>query len=194
MLTPSAIQNFNFTQPFLIRTKRYNLFPLLSQTELTYVFMKEHVFGFMNLGVRLPLHLAINQLFKHNIRRPFWLFLKGITDRKTGLISNNLSKSAAHWTLENTYRLFFGQRDHKLVCPNLVELLNARYFQPVVAIHYSFHKKHYNTLMFYWINLILASHPAGLRTYHLPYNFVLFPNHFYVLMFVNLFYFRIHHY
>lgn len=194
MLLSSALQNYANNYPIIIRTKRYNRFPLLGQTELSYVFFKDHILMFTRARLYNQLSLTINQLFTLHFRSKFWLLWKGLTSKNSGLISNNITRSASFWTLANTEQLFIKNKKHTIKFPPKQELSNIKYFQPIVALHYSFNKSFYNNLIFYWINLILSFQPVMITEFKLRYSFILLPSHFYLFTFLNLFYFRIHNY
>jgi hypothetical protein len=187
-------QNYLVTNPFLIKTRRYNKLPLLTQTNLMYIFFKDQTQRPIMWGFLPQLHPVNRLLYDYNFRKPFWLFWARVYRRDSGLLTNNITKSAMRWTLMNTYNQFFLNEPVPAVLPALKASMNVRYLQPVKILHFAFHKKSYHIMMFYVLNLLTSFNTSLRSTYKFHYSFIFLPHSFIVLPFLNIFYFRMNHY
>lgn len=178
----------------MIKTRRYNKLPLLSQTNLMYVFFRDQIHRPVMVSFMSQLHPVNKLLYDYSFRKPFWLFWSVVYRKDSGLLTNNITKSAIRWTLSDTYDRFFGHKSVSTVLPSLQKLLNVKYLQPIKVLHFAFHKKNHNTVIFYILNLTTFFNISLSSTYKLNYSFIFLPHNFIILPFLNIFYFRINHY
>jgi len=159
-----------------------------------YVFFKDQTHRPIMTSFLPGLHPVNRLLYDYNFRKPFWLLWSRVYRKDSGLVTNNLTKSAMRWTLANTYDRFFGKKRITLRLPKLDAPLNVRYLQPIKVLHFAFHKKSHNTLIFYVLNLLTFSNISLRSTYKFYYSFMFLPVNFITLPFLNIFYFRLNHY
>lgn len=193
-MLPFIVQNYAISTPFLIKTRRYNKLPLLSQINLMYVFFKDQTQRPIMQGFLPQLHPVNQLLYDYNFRKPFWLFWARVYRRDSGVLTNNVTKSAMRWTLVNTYNRFFLNETIPAGLPKLRAFMNVRYLQPVKVLHFAFHKKSYHVVMFYILNILTSFNIAINSSYKLHYSFIFLPYNFIILPFLNIFYFRMNHY
>lgn len=182
-----ALQNFKINYPFLIKTPRYYMMVKSLSTSLFLLFIQLHlVWNFFQKNLNPNLHF-IKIIYMNQFNRIFWMFYKKLISRKMGLYSNNLFRSHLfhlfkgldHLPYENTKKL------------NLLDVDIIAYSKPVQTLNFSFHKKMYNTMIFYILNLLIENHHAHINFFKLNYSFIFFKKNFLLYPFLNNFYFKI---
>jgi len=162
----------------------------VNSANLVHLFLKFNViFGLTN-QISSYLLRPISTLLSSQFVKPTWFFYKKIIVRKFGLYSNNLIKSYIHHTVGN-----LGQGLSLRYTSNRPEGFTryvTYYSRPISMFNFPFHKKTYNTFIFFIIALLLDSYTSVLNHFHLYYSFIFIKSNMYFLSALNNYYLKIH--
>jgi len=125
----------------------------------------------------------------------FWIFFKKFFNKNFGLVTSNFVKSLMFWNLNNLNSCL--ETHTHSVKGRVIGNFNSyiiKYIQPLPTLSFSFHKKMYNTLMFYFLYTLTSFYLSTKSTFKLSYSFILFPFNFNLYTFPNLFYFKLRNY
>ena len=117
-------------------------------------------------------------------RKPFIKFFKTLIFKRSGLYTNNFTKSLMFHTISNLNKMTL-KSDTNSFSP---------YLNSISIVNFSFHKNVYNTLIIYILYLLTHLYVNNFTNFSLYYTYILIPKHFYILNFCNNYYFKIHHY
>ena len=186
-----VVQNFH-SQPFLIKTQKYNALVVQCNTDLLYTLIKvivELSCSKVNIARN---YTPTYYMFRSNFVQPFWLLFKKLISRKAGLMSINLTKSYYHHTISNLYSSIREGHLGNFTAHHKNHLI--AYAQPQVVLPFSFQKQTYNTLMFYILFQLVTNYATPQKNFKLYHAYVMRPQNFVAYGFLNLFYFRLTHF
>lgn len=186
-----VVQNF-YTQPFLIKTQKYNALIVKYSTDLLYTLIKVVVELSCSRLNWAHTYTPTDYMFQSNFIKPFWLLFKSLISRKAGIMSINLTKSYYHHTVtslrDSVKRGYISS--HNTDVSNSLSV----YMQPHVVLPFSFQTQTYNTLMFYILFQLVTNYAAPQNDFKLYHAYVMRPQNFVTYSFLNLFYFRLTHF
>jgi len=184
-----VVQNFLNPNPFLIKTQRFNNLIKLLNTKTIFFFSKltMHFFIFSQNISQLNPYLYF--FYDKQYIQFFWHYFKKIFSKNLTLITSNALKSYLYSTIVNFDKLLTGPLTCSLV--TVKSSTSLVYFEPVQTISFAFHKKLYNTLMFYIFNVLTTQYFSTQSTFQIFYSFIHLPSNFNMYMFLNFFYFKI---
>lgn len=184
-----ALQNFKTPYPFLIKTPRYYMMIKALNYNLFNIFIKLHIhWNFLSKHLTLTPGI-IKVIFNKQFTNVFWTTFKKIITKKMGLCSNNLFKSFLFHTFNgidinlNTLQ--------NLKKTNLKNKDITFFSKPIQTINFSFHKKLFNTFIFFIKNILLENYYTHVNFYKLVYGFIFFKPNFIFYPFLNYYYFKI---
>jgi hypothetical protein len=167
-----VVQNFNSHTPYLIRTKKYLSLILVSQIKLIFLLLRHTVSLTLNSQNISCVSAPTLFLFNENLAKTYWSFFKRIKNNRYGLVTNNLTKGAIFWSIENGTRLMASKSTHTLKVAALPSNESVAYYRPYTVLGFAFQKSTFNSLMFY-IFLILSSYRFGtLSSFTLKHGFL----------------------
>jgi len=148
------------------------------------------IFSLLNQNIQV-IQSTTFWLFKTQYIKPFWVFFKKIFFKKYGIFTNNLLKSSLYWIFKSLETHL--SEDTTVLTTHVIRWTkhNVKLLQPVQIITMSFHKKMFNTLMFYIFYVLTCNYMSVKSTFELQYTFIFFTSNFYIYMFTNLYYFKI---
>jgi len=163
----------------------------LNSSNLMFVFLKLTIIFGLTRQVNSFVIRPLLGLLSSQFTKPTWFFYKKIIMRKFGLYSNNLIKSYIHYTVYNLERGL----SNKYTSNNMLGYGSyiPAYSKPIALFNFPFHKKVYNTFIFYIIYILLDTHTAITNHFNLYYSFVLLKSNMYFLSALNNYYLKIHH-
>jgi hypothetical protein len=186
-----VVQNFYQHNPFLIKTYRYSKLILLKENLFLIYFLIYNLSFFRNPNKVLNLKIFI--FFKKKILKYFYLFYKNALKFKSSFYINNLTKSFIFWFIKPIN--YFLRYNKFIVMDIFVKGYSTTldYSQPITLVKFPWNRLYYNRLIFLYINLIVSFYFNYIYNYKLFYNFIFILNNFYVLPFLNIFYFKLRH-
>jgi len=188
-----VVQNFS-SQPFLIKTQKYNASVKSDNTQLLYLFLKQLIYIKYDISWNIYFSKNINSLYRTCFVQSFWKFFHKMHTHNVGILTVNLTKSFFYETylclnnlLKPTYNL-----SYKKIAP--LSTWNTFYKKPIYVLPFSFQKTTYNTIIFFLFFKLVSLYSAPQNDFKLYHSYVLRPNNFMLYMFLNLFYFRVQHF
>ena len=133
-------------------------------------------------GAMLPQFVI--KIFYIFYRKPFIKFFKTLIFKRSGLYTNNFTKSLMFHTISNLNKMTLKSNTNSF----------SPYLNSISIVNFSFHKNVYNTLIIYILYLLTHLYVNNFTNFSLYYTYILIPKHFYILNFCNNYYFKIHHY
>jgi len=137
---------------------------------------------------RTPAGLMFNKSFVV----PFWVILKSLITRKSGIMTINLTKSYFHHTLNDLYESMRSGQLSAVIRPT--RSTSVLYKLPHVLLPFSFHKQVYNTFIFYILFTLVSNYSSTKNDFKLYHSYIIRPQNFLNYGFLNLFYFRLKHF
>lgn len=192
-----ALQNYYTHQPFLIKTVRYGLLIKFLSTSMFTLFFKINImYGLYGSKTLFKMGTApyLSYFFNHRVYKPFWIFMKKFVFLKFGLYTSNLSFSFVYHTLADLCTSFGALSNFTKPCSaNSPEDL-AFVALPIRILTLSFHKKSFDTIIFFLITLLLEFYWTSINTFQFTYSFIFFKNNFNLLFYWNRYYLKLRHF
>ena len=186
-----VVQNFHKHSSCMVRTKKYNSLVLLYATNIIYLLLKYNVHNIFYRQEVVKGMLNMLRIRSLHFTKPLWSLSKKIDDCRYGLYTNNISKSYTYHTINNL--LTYPKWDSSFRITSLPNGL-AAYVRhtPIVAL--PFRLSMYNTVVLYFLRLLVDNYSTPRLHFRLQHNFVITPHVFTIYCFLNSFYFRIWNY
>lgn len=130
-------------------------------------------------------------LFLLNTAPTFWKLFRGIDHKEYGLVTNNLTRSAQHHTI-NSLTLPITNPEKKLR-ENIPQanFVDRQLLKPVPVLGFAFHKRTHDTIMIYVMHFLLFNYFSPQNFFKLSYSHILLHANLSQYMFCNCFYFKI---
>jgi hypothetical protein len=188
-----VLQNFHKTQPFLIKTKKYYLMVKAANTLIFNILVHLHILLMFSNRYFSTIPFLILSIYNSQISRLFWTFFKKIFHKKMSLYSNNLFKSYLYWFYKNfNLPIKYNTSDYKLIQFSTSTQELCVISKPVQLLHFTFHKKTFNSFIFFILNLLTENYYTQMSTFKLFYGFIFFKKNFNIYPFLNHFYFKVY--
>jgi len=185
-----VVQNF-YSNPFLIKTQRYNKLVISMNTHLLFLFIKNNIQNSHLSGIKSVTHSLPVFLLNRFFTKTFFSFFKKLYIKNFGIMTCNLTKSCIRKTFSDlNHFLMYRDIDTVSISHNY-SLSTIKYLQPITILSFAFQKKTYDTLMFYILFLLVNNYSSPQNSFKLYYSFVLYPTNFSLYPFLNLFYFKL---
>ena len=188
-----VVQNFS-SNPFLIKTQKYNASVVQNSTQLLYLFIKRLVYVKYDLSWNLRISKKFNRLYASVFIKPFWGLFRKMHTHSLGILTVNLTKSYYHDTYASLNNLLLPSNRTKFKKHNEITVLSTIYYKPVYVLPFSFQNITYNTIIFFLFFRLVSSYSAPQNDFSLYYSYVIRPHNFTMYPFLNLFYFRVKHF
>ena len=133
----------------------------------------------------------ILRVYNSQFTKPLWNLPNKIDDYRYGLYTNNLSKSFTYHTIKNLTLPPQHQQSFNYGC---VDKKLMYYINHTPTVSFAFRKNLYNTVVLYFLYLLVTTYLPPRLHFTLLHNFVILPKTFSFYGFCNSFYFRVWNY
>lgn len=187
-----VVQNYD-SQPILAKTRRYVSWVLLNSLNIKWVLLKHNIYQTSNVHFSLKNQLKIWLTEQFHIITYWSHLIKKLSYSHDTVVCVNSTKG--YYFL--LYRSF-----SQIFCKNLENfrgqtVLNNYVYRELKAyqvLEFPFHKKVYDTFIFFIIFVLTTNYLSFKNDFTLKYNFILKPDNFNILVFLNKFYFQTYNY
>lgn len=180
-----VVQNFN-SKPVVLKTLRSLLIFFSKSLFYYFLFFKNTLFYLNTNQFGLNYRFYNSILSKSYFYDKFWGFFKSKFTLKNNLQpSNNITKALYYRVYELTTSLVRNQQ----TSPVKTSLNNNSYIQPISFLNFPFHKKTYNTFIFFLLFFLTSTYFSFTNNFSLLYTIIYRPANFSLFFFLNKFYF-----
>ena len=180
-----VVQNFN-SKPVLVKTLR-SLLIFFSKTLFYYfLFFKNTLLYVNSMQPFSGVHFYNLILFKSYFYSNFWSFFKSKFVLKNNLQPiNNITKALYYYI----YRLSIDLIQSTNMRTREVSCTHISYVRTIGFLNFPFHKKTYNTFIFFLLFLLTSTYFSFTNNFNLMHTFIYKPSNFNLFFFLNRFYF-----
>lgn len=188
-----VVQNFYYNRSSLLKTARYTQYIKSTSAYLYFALIKHNIrYLFLRTNDSLRNGYMLYFTSKHLIK-PFWRTFKRFPRPYMGLVSNNIEKSLAYYSISSVDALLSNPPKSVIsrTLPRTTSQLGMLYTVPVVTAYLAFQKTLYNSLVLYIFHFGLFLNPGARTFFKLTHGFLLLPSTISLYSFCNRFFFKI---
>ena len=190
----SFIQHNKQPNLFLLKTRRLNSLVLYRTSSLKVLWLLTLDIKIRYVNIAQNNHFFFHTLWLNFYINDFFLYFQNFIKTSLGLMTLNLTKSCYYWNIRVMDNILKYTRVKKVNNDVMIKNHNVELYRPVTTVNFSFHKKIHDTTIVLFYFILTDTYNAFYQDFKLYYSFILVPNNFHLLNFINCFYFKLRHF